>query len=200
MEAREVSRTTCPLRHQTGSQAIYNFDTIVAGMAPALRAAFERERAARAAELAQIIAWQECSRPESTRQRDAGASQAPKEAMMDDQIHSTTLGGVPLFRDLTPEEMIQVDARLRRMVAPAGATIVSAQQPGYAVYIVLEGVLKVTVDSADGGSTILSFLGAGEVIGEMSMVWGPTCSASVVATWRRSWHSGSSARMPRCCR
>ena len=87
---------------------------------------------------------------------------------MDDQIHSTTLGGVPLFRDLTPEEMIQVDARLRRMVAPAGATIVSAQQPGYAVYIVLEGVLKVTVDSADGGSTILSFLGAGEVIGEMS--------------------------------
>jgi hypothetical protein len=37
----------CPLYNQTGADAIRNWDMIVARLTPALRAAFEAERAAR---------------------------------------------------------------------------------------------------------------------------------------------------------
>jgi hypothetical protein len=46
----------CPLRNQTGIIAIHDFDAILAGLPPELRAAFEQERAARQAEIEAIIA------------------------------------------------------------------------------------------------------------------------------------------------
>lgn len=46
----------CPLRNQTGMIAIHDFDAILAGLSPELRAAFEQERAARQAEIDGIIA------------------------------------------------------------------------------------------------------------------------------------------------
>jgi hypothetical protein len=46
----------CPLRNQTGIAAIHDFDLILAGLSPELRAAFEHERATCQAELDVIIA------------------------------------------------------------------------------------------------------------------------------------------------
>jgi hypothetical protein len=46
----------CPLRDQTGAVGVQNFDVIVAGLAPDLRAAFEAERAACQAELERYLA------------------------------------------------------------------------------------------------------------------------------------------------
>ena len=46
----------CPLRNQTGMIAIHDFDLILAGLSPELRAAFEQESAARQAEIDGIIA------------------------------------------------------------------------------------------------------------------------------------------------
>ena len=45
-----------PLRNQTGIVAIHDVDAIVAGLSPALRAAFEQERAARQVEIDGIVA------------------------------------------------------------------------------------------------------------------------------------------------
>ena len=103
---------------------------------------------------------------------------------MIDQNLATTLGSIPLFRELAPEQIAQIGTRLHRMIVRAGATIISAHQPGDAVYIVLDGALKVSVDDANGGSTILCIRGAREIIGEMSMVEGPDCSATITALER----------------
>lgn len=54
-----------------------------------------------------------------------------------------------------------------------------AEQPGEAVYIVLSGTLKVHTEQADGRDVILSILGSGDTIGEMSLIDSVGRSASV---------------------
>lgn len=184
METRTRNSAGCPLRHQTGAQAIRDFDAIVAGWSLDTRADFERERAARTIELAQISAEETEARQQSAWQSDTGAAKASKELTMNDQNLSATLASIPLFRELVPEQITLIGTRLHRMVAQTGATIISAHQPGDAIYIVLDGALKVSVNDANGGSTILSIRGAREIVGEMSMVEGPNCSATITALER----------------
>lgn len=50
MDTNEKNEFGCPLRNQTGANAIKDFAAIIAGLSPELRAAFEVERAARQAE------------------------------------------------------------------------------------------------------------------------------------------------------
>jgi len=52
----EQNASGCPLRNQTGIVAIHDFDAIVAGLSPELRAAFEQERATRQVEIDGIVA------------------------------------------------------------------------------------------------------------------------------------------------
>jgi hypothetical protein len=51
MYENETNEYGCPLREQTGAQAVQNFDAIIARLSPDLRAAYEAERAACQAEL-----------------------------------------------------------------------------------------------------------------------------------------------------
>src|SRR5262249_10625338 len=59
---------------------------------------------------------------------------------------------------------------LRRKTFPDGAVLMSADQPGEVVYIILEGALKVYVDQTDGTEVIIALLGSGDLVGEMSIL------------------------------
>jgi hypothetical protein len=52
----DINEYGCPLRDQTGSVGVQNFDLIIGLLAPELRAAFEAERAARQTELDLFLA------------------------------------------------------------------------------------------------------------------------------------------------
>ena len=56
-----------------------------------------------------------------------------------------------------------------------------AADPGDGCYRVEDGLLKVTMVSRSGTERILAFLGAGSIVGELSMIDGRPRSASVVA-------------------
>ena len=56
MYQNETNEYGCPLSDQTGAVGVQNFDAIIAGLAPDLRAAFEAERAACQAELESYLA------------------------------------------------------------------------------------------------------------------------------------------------
>ena len=56
MYQNDTNEYGCPLRDQTGSVAVQNFDAIIALLAPELRAAFEAERAALQDELDRYLA------------------------------------------------------------------------------------------------------------------------------------------------
>ena len=88
---------------------------------------------------------------------------------------------IPLFRGLSPDEQRHLQGLLGAKVFPAGADILTAQQPGDVAYIVLDGTVKVQVDGPDGTPVILAILRAGEIAGEMSLVDRLSRSASVVA-------------------
>jgi len=52
-------------------------------------------------------------------------------------------------------------------------TVITADEPGEAVYVILSGSAKVYVICPDGTEVILAVLGPGEVAGEMSNAISP---------------------------
>ena len=94
---------------------------------------------------------------------------------------AVALEAIPLFRGLTPAEQRHLHNLLGVKSFPAGASILTAEQPGDVAYIVLDGTVKVQVDRPDGTPVILAILRAGEVAGEMSLVDRLGRSATVVA-------------------
>ena len=87
---------------------------------------------------------------------------------------------VSLFRGLAPEELERLAALLRERSFPAGTNVISAEEPGGGAYVILSGTAKVYVTHTDGTQVILAILGAGEIIGEMSVADSLGRSASVL--------------------
>src|SRR5688572_507533 len=88
---------------------------------------------------------------------------------------------IPLFRGLTPAEQRHLHDLLGVSTFPAGAEIVTAEEPGDVAYIVLDGTVKVQVHHPEGTAVILAILRAGEIAGEMSLIDRLGRSATVVA-------------------
>jgi CRP/FNR family cyclic AMP-dependent transcriptional regulator len=63
---------------------------------------------------------------------------------------------------------------------PAGTNIITAEQPGEVVYIILDGTVKIYMVKADGTTVILAILGPGDVVGEMSLIDSVGRSANVL--------------------
>lgn len=90
------------------------------------------------------------------------------------------LSEIQLFEGLSAAQLEWVAARAHRRAFPAGRNIMMAEQPGEAVYIILHGTVKIHVEQGDGRDVILSILGAGDLLGEMSLIDSVGRSASAV--------------------
>lgn len=90
------------------------------------------------------------------------------------------LGEIALFRGLTHAELSQLSGLLHRRTLPTGATFITAEQPGEAVYVIAEGAVKVFIDDPNGNEVILAILTTGEIVGEMSLLDANSRSANVV--------------------
>jgi CRP/FNR family cyclic AMP-dependent transcriptional regulator len=62
----------------------------------------------------------------------------------------------------------------------AGANVISADQPGGVVFVILSGTVKIEIDQSDGTQVILAVLGAGQSVGEMSVTDKLMRSANVI--------------------
>ena len=108
-----------------------------------------------------------------------------------------TLAQVPLFEGLPRSELSSLSGYLYESRVPSGSNVLIAEQPGEAVYVIVAGSVKVSAIRPDGTEVMLAVLGAGEVLGEMSIVDSLGHSASVVALedtkllWmdRRTFHT-----------
>ncbi len=90
------------------------------------------------------------------------------------------LPAIPLFNGLSDSQLSWIAQRAHRRVFPTGQEIIAAEQPGEAVYVILVGTVKIHIEQADGRDVILSILGAGDILGEMSLIDNVGRSASVV--------------------
>src|SRR5436305_351649 len=102
-------------------------------------------------------------------------------AVVDDPAALRTIG---LFRDLTDAELIQMNQLLHRRVVASRTNILLMEQPGDRVYFIYSGTLKVHVEQPTGNDFIIFIRGAGETVGEMSLIDNTNPSANVLAIER----------------
>jgi CRP/FNR family transcriptional regulator, cyclic AMP receptor protein len=88
---------------------------------------------------------------------------------------------VPIFSDLNDETLEQISHVGAQRNYSKDALIVSENETGSALYIIIEGKVKISRRSTDGKEVILSILGDSDFFGEMSVIDGLSRSANVVA-------------------
>ncbi len=118
--------------------------------------------------------WEKATVPDRTNLAGNGVD------MLTDSPEPSILSEVALFRGLPAEQLSKIGARLRRMTFPAGAHVITVEEPGEIVYVVLGGSVKVYVTRPDGTEVVLAALGRGELIGEMSLADSLGRSANVI--------------------
>jgi CRP/FNR family cyclic AMP-dependent transcriptional regulator len=91
------------------------------------------------------------------------------------------LGALSLFAGLPPSDLRELHGMLRSESGPAGAFVVSQEQPTSDACIILSGMLKVYIDRPDGSEIVFAMLGPGEVVGELNLIDHLGRSANVVA-------------------
>jgi CRP/FNR family transcriptional regulator, cyclic AMP receptor protein len=90
------------------------------------------------------------------------------------------LAGILLFANLPRSELARLAEHLHERPFPPNSSVMIAEQPGEAVYVILSGSVKVNALRPDGTEVVLAVLGAGEILGEMSVADSLGRSASVV--------------------
>ena len=88
---------------------------------------------------------------------------------------------VSLFADLQSGELSQLAGASTVRRFPSGAVLVRETDPGSSMFVLVEGLLKVSVRSEDGAPREVARLGPGEFFGEMSLLTGEPRSATVAA-------------------
>src|SRR5688500_8377866 len=88
---------------------------------------------------------------------------------------------VPLFSELSPEELDRISRVAVPRSFPKGVRVFHEGDHSDACYIVRSGDLRVTREHPDGRAIALATLGPGDIFGELAMLDGEARSASVEA-------------------
>lgn len=88
---------------------------------------------------------------------------------------------IDLFRGLTAEEIQRICVHLRPRHFNPGELLLQEDDPGEVAYVVRKGYVRVETTHPDGSRTVLTILGPGEIVGELSLVDLLGRSATVVA-------------------
>jgi len=95
-----------------------------------------------------------------------------------DNIRSLLLK-IKLFEGMTPAQLDWVAQQAHRRNFEAGRNVMTIEQPGEAVFIILDGSVKIHVEQGER-DVILAILGEGDLLGEMSLIDSIGRSASAV--------------------
>jgi CRP-like cAMP-binding protein len=103
-----------------------------------------------------------------------------------------TLAKAPLLRGLSAEALEEVAAKATEKKVRAGGTLFREGEPASALYLMLEGRVKLTQVAADGHEVILRFVGPGDAVAALALfgdaaypVTAGAVSDSVLMAWHR---------------
>jgi CRP-like cAMP-binding protein len=99
------------------------------------------------------------------------------ELRRDDTRH--LLSDIRLFEGLTTTQLDWISKHAHRRIFNAGMNVMTVEQPGEAVYIILHGTVKIHIEQGER-DVILSVLGSGDLLGEMSLIDSVGRSASAI--------------------
>jgi CRP-like cAMP-binding protein len=89
---------------------------------------------------------------------------------------------VPLFAGLDEDDLNRLALMLTEKHYPKESVVVSASDPGDALYVLVDGDAKVSLWSDSGREIILASLHSGDFFGEMALIDGEPRSANVTCT------------------
>lgn len=98
-----------------------------------------------------------------------------------DLVLSSVVRTAPLFRELTTEAAEALLTSMREVQLPRGDILFEEGDTGDAVYVVLEGKVKLGRTAPDGRENLLAILGPGQMFGELSLFDPGPRSATVSA-------------------
>ena len=87
----------------------------------------------------------------------------------------------PLFHGIEPDELTRIALSMHRRRYRRDEVIFHEGDPGDSLHIVVEGRVKITRESAEGGEAIVVVLQAGDSFGELCLLDGAPRSATAIA-------------------
>ena len=99
---------------------------------------------------------------------------------MPEAFSPDALRAIPFFADLTEQDLETLLDRHRLAEVVPGQTLVMEADWGENLMVVMSGLAKVRSFNADGEESVLSLVGGGELLGEISVLDGDARSADVV--------------------
>lgn len=93
----------------------------------------------------------------------------------------TILKQIDLFRDLSEEQLQQIEQIVSEVTFAEGKTVCKQGDPADKIYIISAGQVEIVVEHDNGSQQSVLYLGSGQVIGEMTLVDEGQRSASVIA-------------------
>jgi len=88
---------------------------------------------------------------------------------------------IPLFEAFQPADRNQLASLLRLRLIVKGNTLFRKGDEGTALYIILQGCIKISISGKAGEEVALAILGRGDFFGEMALLDGMPRSADAVA-------------------
>lgn len=101
--------------------------------------------------------------------------------MEETEEYTMRLKKVPIFSKLDRNALHEVSLRLEVQDFQIGENIIRKGTPGQNFYIVHKGIVQVLQERKSGGTQILTTLSENECFGEMSLLTGELCSATIRA-------------------
>ncbi len=91
----------------------------------------------------------------------------------------SAIGELPLFHGLSDTELASVERGLTQVRMPSHTILMAYAHATTMVYILIKGAVKVQIEQTDGSAVIVTVLGPGHVLGEMSQTDGLNCAATI---------------------
>ena len=96
---------------------------------------------------------------------------------------------LPLFAGLTDSELTAISRDFTRRQFQPGEAVFYQGDPGYCLYLIESGRVRIYVQGQDGHELSVSVFGVGDLFGEMAVIDGQPRSATAVAMDETTVHS-----------
>jgi CRP/FNR family cyclic AMP-dependent transcriptional regulator len=97
-------------------------------------------------------------------------------------LHPLLLKRVPMFKGLDGSDLQAIADHTTTHTYPRNTILMHEGEPPDAMYVVVEGRVKIYVSDSDGKELVLDSLSPGEFFGELALIDGSPRSATVVTT------------------
>ena len=100
---------------------------------------------------------------------------------MERKTTSEFLVGVSIFEDLTSEQLQPLGEKMRTRKYQRGEVVFHQDDPGDRMHIIVQGRVRISIDSSDGREKDVALLNPGDCFGEMALLDGSNRSANATA-------------------